>query len=150
MTTITFDEFELHYATSLSFNGVTIDFTINEIPEVAGFGDGPGAIGLYVTCPCIEARSSGVLTFTFDKPTTFVQFDVLVQYDGPLADRVTVDLYRPGNGILRETIIAPGASLKTLTEGRFSYSGPAVKTISVHISDLTGDYFLLDNLVFQG
>ncbi len=86
---------------------------------------------------------------TFDQPTTVVEFGVALNTFQSLPAGVTVDLHRPGRGLLRQTISLSTSPNPSFTEGLFSYTGPAVKTVVITVDSANAFRFALDNLDFH-
>ena len=156
LTTLTFDELPSQPVDGLNFNGVTFGFQIiNGVPSLdARYCEvGPGQL-TYVQEPSLEGNTLGILTLTFDQPTTVVEFGVALATifsppPTPPAADVTVDLYRPGKGWIRQNITLATSPIITFSEGLFSYSGPAVKTVVITFDQIRAPRFTLDNLKFH-
>ena len=150
LTTLTFDEISMQPVDGLNFKGVTFGFQIMGVPSLDAryYASGPGQIK-YVQDPSLEGNASGTLTLTFDQPTTVVEFGVALNTGAPLPAGATVDLYRPGKGWIRQTIPLTTSPIIAWTEGLFSYSGPAVKTVVITFDWLIASRFALDNLKFH-
>jgi hypothetical protein len=86
---------------------------------------------------------------TFEQPTTLVEFGVALSTFGTLPAGVTVDLHRPGRGLIRQTISLSTSSNPSFTESLFSYTGPAVKTVVITFDSENASRFALDNLDFH-
>ena len=155
LTTLAFDELPFQPVDGLYFNGVTFGFQIGGFSSNDAWyhAGGPGQI-TYVQDPSLEGNAMGTLTLTFDQPTTVVEFGVALGYipiPDPLPAGATVDLYRPGKGWLRQIIpLTTSPTIAFWTEGLFSYSGPAVKTVVITFDRQSGaTRFMLDNLKFH-
>jgi hypothetical protein len=150
LTTLTFDEIPFQPVDGLSFNGVHFGFQIGGASSTdANYNSaGPGQI-TYVNDPSLEGDAAGTLTLTFDQPTTVVEFGVALSTLQSLPAGVTVDLHRPGRGLLRQTISLSTSPNPSFTEGLFSYTGPAVKTVVITFDSASASRFALDNLDFH-
>lgn len=153
VTTLTFDEVPFQPVDGLSIGGVTFGFQIGGTPSTDAFygGFGPGNT-TYVQDPSLEGNSAGVLTLTFDQPTTVLEFGIARSCICTLTPGVSVELFKPGAaGNSREVITMTTSPLISFSEALFSYSGPAIQTavISFPSSELA-IRFALDNLTFQG
>lgn len=151
LTTLTMDEIATQPVDGLSFSGVTFAFTVNGMPSTDAnyHAYGPGQME-YVQDPSIEGTIYGTLVMVFDKPTTEVAFGVALETMYDVEDAVIVKLYRPGAGLLRETVDLDGHPVILWTEAQYTYSGPAVKTVEITFQPAFGaSRFALDNLVFH-
>jgi len=150
LTILTFDEIPYQSVDGLNFNGVTFGFQIGGVPSLDAYyhEGGPGQI-TYVQDPSLQGNTAGTLTLTFDQPTTVVEFGVALNTDASLPAGATVDLHRPGAGLLRQSIALATSPNPTFTEGLFSYSGPAVKTVVITFDSASAGHFALDNLKFH-
>lgn len=152
LTTLTFDEIPTQVVDGLSYSGVTFAFTVNGVPSTDAYYNraGPGQIA-YLQDPSLEGTDYGVLTLTFDKPTTVIEFGVARNTYGTYSNGATVELYRPGVGHLRESVMLETAPEVYWTEGWFSYTGPAVKTVVIYFEPLPSysSRFAIDNLTFH-
>ncbi|MCA9963413.1 MAG: hypothetical protein KC423_04190 [Anaerolineales bacterium] len=151
LTTLLFDEVPFQPIDGLKVNGVDFQFQVNGTPSNDARYNTAGLPPLfeYVQCPCLEGNSRGVLTMTFDKPTTEIEFGVALNTVFPLPEGVTVELYRPGAGMLRQTVSLETSNEIFFTEGMFSYSGPAVKTMVITFDWFHAARFILDNLTYH-
>jgi len=147
--TQTYDLGAFEFCEGLYLDGVTYSFTVAGIPNVdcgAPLG-GPGDTN-NVDGPIIEGTSDGILHLTFDVPTTKFGFGVAMAIDeASITNAVTVSLYRPGAGILRETIFLDTTPDPFFTGGRYDYDGPAVKTVTIEFNP-TGTRMALDNVSY--
>lgn len=154
LTTITFDEVPSQGFVTLYVNGVTFEYDTLGAVAAVDFGDicPGGQDGItYLQGKCLTGQTAGQLILTFDKPTTLIEFGFALATIEPVTDAVIVDLYSPGLGKLRETIIASATPLPLTAEGLFSYSGPAVNRVVINFAEGPGfASFSLDNLVFHG
>lgn len=150
LTTLVFDEVPFQPVDGLSVSGVDFKFQVGGVSstdaDYNSFGPPPIA---YVQCPCMEGDAAGTLTLTFDKPTTEVEFGVALNTNASLPAGATVDLHRPGVGLLRQTVSLATAPGTSFTEGLFSYSGPAVKTVVITFDSANAGRFALDNLTYH-
>lgn len=150
LTTLTFDELPYQQVDGLNYNGVTFGFQINGVPSNDAWYHGVAPPGLtYVMPPNLEGNAMGTLTLTFDQPTTVVEFGVALNTGATLPAGAVVDLYRPGKGWIRQTIPLQTSPIPTFSEGLFTYSGPAVKTVVVNFDQINASRFILDNLKFH-
>jgi len=132
----------------LYLDGVTYSFSESGVPSLlclAGFF-GPGTTN-NIDDPSIEGVASGILHLTFDVPTTKFGFGVAMSTGGSISDAVTVSLYRPGAGILRDTIFLGTTPDPDFTGGRYDYNGPAVKTVTIEFTPSAGR-FAVDNVYY--
>ena len=150
LTVLTFDEIPFQPVDGLNHNGVSFGFQIGGVLSTDAYyhSGGPGQT-TYVQDPSLEGNAAGTLTLTFDQPTTVIEFGVVLSTFMPLPAGVTVDLYRPGKGMLRETVPLATSPMPFWTEGLFSYTGPAVKTVVVTFDSVNAGRFALDNLTFH-
>ena len=145
LTTLTFDDPPpMQPANGLNVNGVTFGFQSGD-----AWYHGVGPVTTYIQTPNLEGDAAGTLTLTFDQPTTVVEFGVALWTSATLPAGATVNLYRPGKGWLRQTIALATSADPMFTEGRFIYSGPAVKTVVITFDSQNAPRFMLDNLVFH-
>jgi hypothetical protein len=151
LTTLTFDELDYQLVDGLNVNGVTFGFQSGD-----AWYHGPTPLGTltYIQPPELEGSAMGTLTLTFDQPTTVVKFGVAlggyIPIPDPLPAGATVDLYRPGKGRIRQNITLQTSHNPDYSEGLFSYSGPAVKTVVITFDWQSGaTRFMLDNLEFH-
>ena len=150
LTTLTFDELPFQPVDGLYFNGVTFGFQINDVNSDDAWYHLDGPDTTYVQAPSLEGDAEGTLTLTFDQPTTVVEFGVALSTGVTLQAGATVDLYRPGKGWLRQNITLATSPNPAFSEGLFSYSGPAVKTVVITFDWQSDDTrFMLDNLKFH-
>ena len=137
----------------LALDGVTYSFTVGGAPSldcVARTMVGPGTTD-NIEAPNVEGTSAGILHLTFDVPTTVFGFGVarsIVVPDAFVSDRVIVDLFRPGAGLLREELTLDPTSDPTFTGGRFEYRGPAVKTVTIAFVNPPVTRFAVDNVTY--
>lgn len=132
----------------LFLNGVTYGFTIGGIPSqdcVAGTFIGPGYTN-NIESPNIEGNASGVLYLSFETPTTVFGFGVALS-SGGTPQEVTINLNRPGAGLLRESVDLETTFDPSFLGGYYYYDGPAVKTLSISFSNINGR-FAVDNLEY--
>lgn len=133
----------------LILDGVAYAFTVAGAPSLdcgAGTGIGPG-ITNDINAPNIEGNSAGVLHLTFDHPTTEVDFGIAQDIFSPPNNSVTINLYRPGVGLLRQELSLTTTNDPDFLGGHFTYRGPAVKSVTIQFP---GDFsrFALDNLSY--
>jgi hypothetical protein len=146
--TQTYDLDEFVYCEGLYLDGMSYSFTVSGIPDMdcgAPLG-GPGNTN-NITFPNIEGTTSGILHLTFDVPTTKFGFGVAMSASGNFDESVTVNLFRPGAGLLRDTIFLDTTPDPNFTGGRYDYNGPAVKTVTIQFSRV-GGRFALDNVYY--
>ena len=144
----TYDLDEFVYCEGLYLDGMTYSFTVSGIPDLdcGAPRGGPGNTN-NVNDPSIEGTTSGILHLTFDVPTTKFGFGVAMSTFGNLTEAVTVNLYRPGAGLLRDTIFLDTTPDPDFTGGRYDYNGPAVKTVTIEFN-VAGTRFALDNVYY--
>ena len=146
--TQTYDLDEFVYCEGLYLDGMTYSFTVSGIPNLdcgAPLG-GPGNTN-NITFPNVEGTTSGILHLTFDVPTTKFGFGVAMSAGGNQTEAVTVNLYRPGAGLLRDTIFLDTTPDPNFSGGRYDYNGPAVKTVTIEFN-VAGTRFALDNVYY--
>ena len=133
----------------LYLDGVNYSFTVAGIPDLdCGAPLGRPGNTNNITFPNIEGTSSGILHLTFDVPTTKFGFGVAMSYmGGSETGSVIVNLYRPGFGILRDTIFLDTTPDPNWTGGRYDYDGPAVKTVTIQFSTI-GSRFAVDEIYY--
>jgi hypothetical protein len=152
VTTLTFDELSLQPVDGLSFSGVTFGFQIGGVPSAdANYGGfGPGSI-TFVQDPSLEGSSDGVLTLTFDQPTTVLEFGIARSCICTLTPGVSVELFKPGAaGRSRGVMTMTTSPVVSFSEALFSYSGPAIGTAVITFpSSGLASRFALDNLKFH-
>jgi hypothetical protein len=151
VTTLTFDELSFQPVDELSFSGVTFGFQIGGVPSAdANYGGfGPGSTA-FVQDPSLEGSSDGVLTLTFDQPTTVLEFGIARSCICTLTPGVSVELFLPGAAGSRGVMTMTTSPVVSFSEVLFSYSGPAVRTAVVTFpSSGLAVRFALDNLKFQ-
>jgi len=131
----------------LERDGVNFEFTINGVPSAdcrAGTTNGPGVTN-NIQAPNIEGSGLGVLRLRFKSPTTRVGFGA-AQSTTLLPQSVTVDLYGPGSGLLRDELVLVATRDPSFVGGRFDYDGPAVTEVTIRFSNATR--FVIDNLTY--
>ena len=152
VTTLTFEEVPFQPVNGLSVSGVTFGFQIAGVPSADAFygGFGPGST-TYVQDPSLEGNSAGVLTLTFDQPTTVLEFGIARSCFCTLTPGVSVELFKPGAaGRSREVISITTSPIVSFSEALFSYSGPAIQTAVISFpSPELAIRFALDNLKFH-
>jgi hypothetical protein len=152
LTTLTFDELPFQPVDGLSFGGVTFGFQIGGVPSAdANYASGgPGSI-TFVQDPSLEGNAAGVLTLTFNKPTTVLEFGVARNCTCTLSPGVSVDLLKPGAAShSRGVKTVTTTPLISFSEALFSYSGAAIKTAVVTFPSVgLADRFAIDNLKFH-
>lgn len=143
-----YDHMDPEFCDGLFLNGVTYGFTVDGIPSQscrAGVLGGPGSTNNNEP-PNILGYSAGVLYLSFDTPTTVFGFGVTQSRMGGQND-VTINLNRPGAGVLRETVVLETNPDPRWVGGYYYYDGPAVKTVTISFSNIGGQ-FALDNLEY--
>jgi hypothetical protein len=152
VTTLTFDELPFQPVDGLSFGGVTFGFQIGGVPSTdANYASaGPGSI-TFIDDPSLEGNAEGVLTLTFDKPTTVLEFGVARSCTCVLSPGVAVELFKPGAaGHSRGVMTVTTTPIISFSEALFSYSGPAIKTaVLTFPSAGLATRFVIDNLKFH-
>jgi hypothetical protein len=152
VTTLTFDELPFQPVDGLSISGVTFGFQLGGVPSTdANYGAfGPGST-TYVQDPSLEGNSAGVLTMTFDQPTTVLEFGIARSCGCTLTPGVSVELLQPGAaGRSRGVNTLTTSPIISFSEALFSYSGPAVQTAVITFpSSGVAPRFALDNLKFH-
>ena len=132
----------------LDLDEVAYSFTVAGAPSpdcVAGTNVGPGLTN-NIDAPNIEGTAAGVLHMTFDVPTTEFGFGVAQStINSPQVMSVIINLNRPGVGLLREEVELDTTSNPFFVGGRYDYSGPAIKTVTIQFSGLF-QRFALDNV----
>ncbi len=148
---ITFNELSSRPLNGVSLQGVTFGFTIDGVASTdAQFNTiaGPGGIAPFITPPNAEGNSLGILSFTFDQPSTQIQFGLArsVQvgtsgasvelFSGATSLGVTNLILNipPGAGFPEATFTS---SATGVTSGRITFTLPA-----------TAPRFALDNFGF--
>jgi hypothetical protein len=153
VTTLTFDELSFQPVDGLSISGVTFGFEVGGVPSMdATYGAfGPGSI-TFVQDPSLEGNAAGVLTLTFDRPTTVLEFGLARSCICTLSPGVSVELGKPGAADgSRGTVAVTTSPLVSFSEAQFSYTGPAIKTAVITFpSAALAPRFALDNLTFSG
>lgn len=152
VTTLTFTELPVQPVDGVSVSGVTFGFEIGGVSSAdANYGGfGPGSI-TFVQDPSLEGNSGGVLTLTFDRPTTVLEFGIARSCICTLTPGVSVELFKPGaadrsRGVMSMTT----RPVAIFSEAHFSYSGPAIQTAVITFpSPEVAPRFALDNLTFQ-
>jgi hypothetical protein len=160
IVTIDFSELPVRSVDGLSYGGVAFQFTVGgNSSSDAEFPSTPGIAGFVslLTEPVLQGDSGGVLTMTFNAPTSFLQFDVAILDVNP----ATVVVHLTGNPAPTASIDLPifvqagcPPSGCALSEGRFTYdnsvNGPPGALIqTATISFPTGTRFAFDNLTFN-
>jgi hypothetical protein len=85
-----------------------------------------------------------------DQPSTNFGFGVaLGTFSSPQVEAVSVDLFRPGAGLLRQEVYLTETNDPQFVGGRFNYKGPAVKTVTIHFSSGPFTRFALDNVTYS-
>jgi hypothetical protein len=133
----------------LTIDGVTYSFSVAGSASLdcyAGTYAGPGMTD-NIRFPNIEGTAAGVLHLTFDVPTTTFGFGV-AQSTVALPQFVIIDLYRPGSGLLREEVPLTLTQDPMFVGGRFDYSGPAVKSVTIRFSGGGYTRFAVDNVSY--
>jgi len=152
VTTLTFDELPFQPVDGLSTSGITFGFQIGGVPSSdANYGAfGPGSI-TFVQDPSLEGNSDGVLTLTFDQPTTALEFGLARSCTCTLTPGVSVELFKPGAADRSRSVVTLTTSpVVSFSEVLFSYSGPAIQTAVITFpSSGLAPRFALDNLKFH-
>jgi hypothetical protein len=152
VTTLTFTELTVQPVNGVSVSGVTFGFEVGGVSSADAIygGFGPGSI-TFVQDPSLEGNAGGVLTLTFDRPTTVLEFGIARSCICTLAPGVSVELFKPGaagrsRGIMTQTT----SPLVSFSEALFSYSGPAIQTAVITFPSAgIAPRFALDNLKFH-
>ena len=135
----------------LDLAGVVYSFTVAGTPSLdcrAGTFVGPGTTN-DINPPNIEGTAAGVLHLRFDHPTTEFGFGVaLSTVISPQQNAVIVDLFRPGEGLLRQEVSLTETRDPLFVGGRFDYSGPAVLTVTIHFASGPFSRFAVDNVTY--
>ena len=149
LTTLAFDEVPFQPVDGLSVKGVNFAFDIGGVPSTDArynaFGPGPGP---FVQCPCMEGRTTGTLTITFDKPTQVVAFGAALSTGASLSPGFTVDVIGP-NGKSRGVFNVATSPAPAFTGAQFSYSKNAVKQLVVTFNSGAASRFAIDNLSYH-
>jgi hypothetical protein len=152
VTTLTFTELPAQPVNGVSVSGVTFRFEIGGVSSADAIygGFGPGSI-TFVQDPSLEGNAGGVLTLTFDRPTTVLEFGIARSCICTLTPGVSVELFKPGAaGGSRGIITQTTNPLVSFSEGLFSYSGPAIQTAVITFPSAgIAPRFALDNLTFH-
>src|SRR5262249_10491895 len=91
---LTFDELPFQPVNGLHFKDVTFGFTIGDNPSTDAFyHDTLVGTVKYVQDPCLEGNTRGVLSLTFDAPTSAIDFGVALSTGGTVANAVQVELF---------------------------------------------------------
>jgi hypothetical protein len=133
----------------LDLDGVLYSFTVAGSPNSdcrAGVAFGPGNTN-NIQPPAIEGTASGELQLTFDHPTTEFGFGVAQSVLFGPPQSVTITLNRPGAGRLRQEVQLTTTNDPFFVGGRYDYSGPAVKSVTISFSN-PGGRFALDNVSY--
>jgi hypothetical protein len=132
----------------LDLNGIDYAFSVGGAPNLdceAGTGAGPVSTN-NISAPNIEGTADGVLTLTFEVPTTRFSFGVAQNAVGA-PQTVSISLFRPGAGLLRDSVSLTTTEDPYFVGGHYMYDGPAVKTVSISFSN-AGDRFAVDNVTY--
>lgn len=132
----------------LQLDGVTYAFTVGGVPNAdcrAGTTAGPGVTN-NIQAPNIEGTSAGVLTLTFDVPTANFGFGV-AQSTALSPQSVMVDLFRPGNGTLRQELVLTATRDPNFVGGRFDYDGASVRIVTIRLNN-PAPRFAVDNVTY--
>lgn len=133
----------------LELHGVTYAYTVADVPSTAcnaGTNAGPGVTN-NIQAPNIEGSAAGVLRLRFKVPTGTFGFGV-AQNTGIVPQIVTVDLFRPGIGELREELTLTETRDPTFVGGRFEYEGPAVSEVTIRFTS-PATRFAIDNVTYR-
>lgn len=134
----------------LTLDGVAYSFTVAGSPSLdctAGTLVGPGNSN-QITPPNIEGTAAGVVHVTFSVPTTRFSFGVAEETTTPQNNSVVVNLYRPGTaGLLREEVAMSTTRDPNWVGGRYTYDGPAIKTVTIQFNGKF-NRFALDNMSY--
>ena len=132
----------------LKVAGVAYSFTVGGAPGAdcrAGTLAGPGVTN-NIQAPNIEGTGAGVLRLEFKSPTGRFGFGV-AQSTAVLPQTVTVDLFGPGTGALRQEIVLSATRDPSFVGGRFEDDGPAVTEVTISFSS-TLARFVVDNVTY--
>jgi hypothetical protein len=131
--------------------GVQFGFTVVGAASLDAtyHGGGPGII-TFVQDPSIEGTVNGVLSVTFPNPTPSVRFGLARNATTQLTNGATVELFDASNVSLGTINLALNP-MPMFAEGQFTYSGSAVKRMTVGFPEGFGSNgrFAFDNLLFQ-
>jgi len=149
--TLNFSELPTQAANGVHINGVTFGFTIGGVASTdATYGGvGPGTTK-YVSDPCLEGNASGQLTLTFDKPTKFLQFGLVMLALAPLSPGFTVNLF-DGTGASPGSFPVNTKVYKgfVLSEARFTKTGLAIKKAQITFASADAPRFAFDDLIYK-
>ena len=151
VTTLTFTELPVQPVNGVSVGGVTFGFEVGGVSSTDAFMAGSDR-GALPSCRIHRSRATpGVLTLTFDRPSTVLEFGIARSCICTLTPGVSVELFKPGaTGRSRGIITQTTSPLVSFSEGLFSYSGPAIQTAVVTFPSAgIAPRFALDNLTFH-
>lgn len=152
VTTLNFDEVPFQPVDGLDVSGVTFGFQIGGVPSTDAHYNafGPGTT-TFVQDPSLEGNAAGVLTLTFDQPTTVLEFGLARSCICTLTPGVSVEVFKPGAaGRSRGVINVTTSPIVSFSEALFSYSGPAIQTAVINFPSAgLAIRFALDNLSFH-
>ncbi len=132
--------------------GVTFGYTVGGVGnnDARYNAAGPG-IRTYVQDPSIEGGTAGVLALLFASPTPILEFGAARNMNATLPSAATVRLFDAGD-VLLHTLPLSLATTGLFAEGRFIYSGDAVKRATIDFTATPagtgGQRFAFDNLTF--
>ena len=132
--------------------GVTFGYTVGGVGNNdARYNAGGPGIRTYVQDPSIEGGTAGVLSLLFAAPTPILEFGAARNVNATLPSAATVRLFDAGDALLH-TLPLSLATTGLFAEGRFTYSGDAVKRATVDFTTTPvgtgGQRFAFDNLTF--
>lgn len=132
--------------------GVTFGYTVGGVENIdARYNAGGPGIRTYVQDPSIEGGTAGVLSLLFAVPTPILEFGAARNINATLPSAAIVRLFDAGDTLLH-TLPVGLATTGLFAEGRFVYSGDAVKRATVDFTATPagtgGQRFAFDNLTF--
>ncbi len=139
---------ELVACEGLELDGVTYSFTVAGVPDInCNAGSGCPTTN-NILPPCVQYGTPGVLHLRFDRPTTVFGFGVAQLSFETNVQSVIVDLFRPGSGMLREEVFLDTSVAPTFSGARYDYQGPAVRSVSIRISEEFSFPVAIDNITY--
>ncbi|MDZ4783708.1 MAG: M36 family metallopeptidase [Planctomycetia bacterium] len=147
---IAFNELPFQPVDGLVFNQVTFDFKVggNDSLDAHFNAVGPGATK-FSDGIGIEGTSAGVLTLDFATPTTRLDFAVLLNTLGVVADGVVVDLFDVQGSLIATVPVELRDEGFFYAEALFAYQGAPVSRAVLDFNEVSGSRFLLDNLTYE-
>lgn len=137
--------------------GLTFGFTVNGVADndATYASGGPGSTA-FIQDPSIEGTTAGVVSLTFDQPSTLLEFGLAVNEMGvSVPNGLSVELFTPlgvslGEGLF-DLVPTTGDISDAFAEARFTYSGPAIQsaTIGFPVPMDEVERFAFDNLRFN-